>query len=266
MELWTQMTSLNAYDKQRMMVQINAFGQHYESCTSVVGFENPTTEKRKLRTYIITIISIITAILYLCSFEILQSGPLAKIANGLDASTRIILFRVIQFAVFAPLMVLSIISMYRLQKSNDDSNISSMQSFNSGEYLLLTTAAINFVYSILIMIASIGALAENTKSDEYITDILQLIFSIIIVILVTIQTQFVMACHTWHRSGRKLPRIARHTVDLRCCNKHRGMAAYFIVFMNGLNLTTRRLTIPHRRLWLWLQALVALMQSCGRWS
>ena len=102
--------------------------------------------------------------------------------------------------------------MYRLQKSNGDSNISSMQLFNSGEYLLLTTAAINFVYSILIMIASIGALAENTKPDEYVTYILQLIFSIFIVILVSIQTQFVMACHTWHRSGRKLPRIARYTL------------------------------------------------------
>ena len=105
MELWTRMTSLNAYDRQNMMVQINrpsTFSQNYESCTctSVVGFENSTTEKRKLKTYIITIISIITAILYLCSFEILQSGPLAEIANRLDASTRIILFRVIQFAVF----------------------------------------------------------------------------------------------------------------------------------------------------------------------
>ena len=177
-----------------------------EDSLSQSGYDT-TSRSHKYLKYIVITASVFIGIGYWAASQILKMGPFSFIAEKvLSDSTRSVLINFIIGLVYLPLVVMTFVSIHKLQRSSD--SIPLMKHFTTSDLLLLITSAGYFVYFILASIANINIFIDDWKPEC----ILYLVISTGTIVHIWAQTQFIMTAHYVHRSVRRLPKTAEFTL------------------------------------------------------
>ena len=134
-----------------------------------------------------------------------NNGPFHKLEHHLSNETQYYLFRGIQIVSFFPMTLMAVVSIYKTYKKNACWS----SSFTSSDYLLFFTAAANFIWNILRLIAAATVL--DITSDEFQRKQAEfvLIFAIACVVEVWVQTQLLLSAESVHRLGRPNSKLTR---------------------------------------------------------
>ena len=159
----------------------------------------------KRQKYFVIAISLSAAIVYFISTQLLSIGPFSRIVTD---TWHIVSLKATQSIVYCPLIVMNVFSIRTLQNSNE--NILECKQFSTSDFLLLFTSAGYFVYLFLRIIASVGVFIVQSESNT--TNVLLVVFTLISVVDIWLQTQFIITSHYMHRSVQKLPKVAQFTL------------------------------------------------------
>ena len=164
-------------------------------------------KRYKLQTSIVVAISVCVTVLFViaCSKHITpvlrtyRDTPVVKWISDLY-----------QPIVFAPLILLIIISLYKLNNSKID--IKKSKHFTSTDYLLLFTSSAVFVHNILQIFSLIGFFVTRSNVST-----LEILYEILFWVISAIghiwgQTQLLMTAQYIRRSQQKLPKFLRFTL------------------------------------------------------
>ena len=191
-----------------------------EDSISQIRYATSSTSHKYLK-YVVTIVSVVIGIGYLTAVEILPFRPFSFVVErSLSDTSRSVLTRTITGAVYLPLIVMNLISLHKLQKSDD--GIPMTKHFTTSDLLLLITSASYFVNFVLQNIAIIDILIDD-GGPKYI---LYLVFGIGGIVQIWAQTQFLITAHYVHRSVQKLPKTAEYTLIYTAAIKSSGLAVY----------------------------------------
>ena len=171
-----------------------------------VSLSNSFKKCREYETTIVVVISACASVIHVvnCSIVLLPVTPLYKDTFVMD-----ILNESNDAFVFAPLIVLLLVALYKLNKMNICMRKS--QHFTGTDYLLLCTSSALFVYDILLIIGLVGLLVVRRDINTYVT-ILEIIFWAGSIVHIWAQTQFIITSQYVQRSLQKIPKFSRYTL------------------------------------------------------
>ncbi|XP_072050116.1 uncharacterized protein [Amphiura filiformis] len=174
--------------------------------------QEPKTDKFEHRqTTIIIILSNFLAFLYVTSyavdhFDLLSPVPIIKQKN----TPLRLLWDIINSTVFGPLILLILVSLYKLNKNNI--NITRIKPFSSSDYLLLFTSSALFVYNIVRVIAQFGRLIHAGQNATTLEVIFQIVYWIGSIIHVWGQTQLILtAQYIFTSAYQKMDKFTKFT-------------------------------------------------------
>ena len=142
----------------------------------------------------------------LCTGLMWNYGTFHKLVQGiLSDETQYYLFRSVQIIAYFPVSVAVVVAMYNTYQENPCWSVS----FTSSDYLLFFTAAANFIWYLLKLIAEATVL--DVRSNELHREEVEfaLIFSVQCILQVWVQTQFLLAAQSVRRLGRQNSKLTR---------------------------------------------------------
>ena len=108
--------------------------------------------------------------------------------------------------VIGPLIILLLVALYKLNKTN--TSVQKSMQFTGTDYLLLFLTCTLFVYDILLIIALIGLLVFGSSEDTIWT-ILKIMYWICSIVHVWGQTKLLITAQYIGRSRQSIPRFLR---------------------------------------------------------
>ena len=165
-------------------------------------------KRHRCHKYIVIVLSAFVGIGYFTSMQFLTVGPFSECSRSLTDKFRTVMTRIIQGAVFAPLVIMNVVSLRKLQTSNVD--IAKVQQFTSSDNLLLLLSTVNFVYLFLRTIGAAGVFLIERTSE--FTLIFYTIFTLVTIGAVWVQTQLIVTANYVYRSVQKLPKFVEFTL------------------------------------------------------
>ena len=169
--------------------------------------EKKTTHKIQKR--IVIGLSVVMGTGYFISMQLSTVGPFTKWSQSLQNTPRTVITRIVESAVYLPLIVLNLVSIRKLQNSNV--NISKIQQYTSSDNLLLLTTAVQFGYRVLRAIAAIGVVFVGSISANG-TLLFYAIFILFSFTPIWTQTHLIMSANYVYRSVYKLPKVVEFTL------------------------------------------------------
>ena len=117
---------------------------------------------------------------YLAAGLLLGHGPPGIVSESLSKYTRIMLYKVIQVCVYTPLFFSNLIVLYNIHKSSGA--VRATSSLVVSDYLLLSSAGLNFFYFLMRAIAGAYGLSSHLSYFIFL-----MVFSILSIIQMWIQ-------------------------------------------------------------------------------
>ena len=138
---------------------------HVENVEAQLDPEQQSTSK-KCKICIFTTFSVLVAGPYLIVLQILSEGPFGICTEHLKNSTCALYRKIIGICVYSPLLIMNVISLFKLYRNK--TNIIPFESqLTSSGYLLLTTSSAYFIYGTWRLAADIGLLNFPVEQDLY---------------------------------------------------------------------------------------------------
>ena len=193
----------------------NEYFQDYGALLARVNEETHSrhderTRIRKFQKCVIIGLSVIIGTGYFISTQLLTVGPFTKWSRSLPDTPRTVITRIIQSAVFLPLIVLNLVSIRKLQSINV--NISKIPQYTSSDNLLLLTTGTEFCYMVLRTVADIGVVFVDDDESTNVTLLFYVIFTLFNFAAFWTQTHLILSAHYVYRSVQKLPKVVEFTL------------------------------------------------------
>ena len=160
--------------------------------------------------YIVLSFSIFVGGAYFIALQLLSAGPFNKFADRLiDDNTRVKYRQIITIVVYGPLLVMNIVSLFKLHR--DKTAIRVQSQLTSSGYLLLFTSSAQYVYTVWKLAANIGLLCLNHRL-EVSSIAIHILFAFTVVLHIWSQTQHIMTVNYIHRAGGVVPKMSKLTL------------------------------------------------------
>ncbi|XP_072021567.1 uncharacterized protein [Amphiura filiformis] len=155
----------------------------------------------KIKIGLFTVIAFIIAISLFMTVVILnQLGPFEHIADSLSDHTKYVLAYGIQMTAFLATIIACLVSTHKIYHRN---TCLSTTTLTFSEYLLFVTAATNFIWFILRLIAAATFLNMSNSDDPHRGEaICNLCYALTCIVQVSAQTQMLLAAQSVHQMGQ----------------------------------------------------------------
>ena len=146
---------------------------------------------------------LLAGLAYLSAGLLLGHGPSGIASGSLGKYTRIMLYKAIQVCVYTPLFFSFLIVLHNIHKSSGSARMS--PSLVGSDYLLLSSAGVNFFYFLMRAIAAAYSLSSHLSYFIFL-----MVFSILSIVQMWLQTQLLLSINYLTRSGNKISKMAKH--------------------------------------------------------
>ena len=193
-------------DRECLLAQTEASG---ECLSEEENHQNQIGVHLKIRSLLmgmfIIFITIVAACNLLSQLILGKEGPLHKLVRHLSAKTQSYLSHSIAAGVFFPVLVTSVVSLFKSYRNNSYWSTG----FTSSDYLLFFTTIANFTFFILQFIAAATVLSIRLARYHLDQAIGRIIFAICCILQVWVQTQLLIASHSVRRQGRSISKLTK---------------------------------------------------------